>query len=390
MTDTRAERGCDGARAAVPFGFSGDVLQVVSSRATGGAEAMALAGAVALRDRHGVRSTFVCGGAPLAERIRAAGFPVATIPLRDNADLVGFLRLLVHLRRTRPPLVHLHMNRAGLLGGIACRWIGIPCLFTAAGMVHRRYADRAGLTLACAEGVRDHLRAQGMPPEKLRLVRNAIDTAKFAGEGERGGAGAEPPYPARSSPARRDILLVARLHPAKGHADLIRAFALLARDFPAHDLLFAGTGPRGYEAELRGLTRTLGVAGRVEFLGDRDDIPDLLARAAVFALPSAQEGLPLTVLEAMASGLPTVAYRIPGLTEIAPPEEGGPALVPPGDIGRLAGTIAGLLARPALRAAWGERAREAVAARFGLPRYADELLAAYRELLPEPAPGAGA
>lgn len=370
MTGEGLDRTDDGARHAVPFGFSAAVLQVVSSSATGGAEAMALSGAVRLRDRHGVPSAFVCGGPPFADRIRAAGFPVETIPLRDNADLVGFARLLRHLHRAQAPLVHLHMNRAGLLGGIACRWLGIPCLFTAAGMVHRRYADRAGLTLACAEGVRDHLLAQGMPAERIRLVRNAIDPAKFAGEGD----------------SRRDILLVARLHPAKGHADLIRAFALLARDFPGHDLLFAGTGPRGHEAELRGLARSLGVADRVKFLGDRDDIPDLLARAALFALPSAQEGLPLTVLEAMASGLPAVAYRIPGLTEIAPPEEGGPALVPPGDVARLAGILAALLARPALRAAWGVRARRAVEARFGLPRYADELFAAYRELLT----GAGA
>lgn len=337
---------------------------------------MALAGAVALRDRFGIASAFVCGGPPFAERIRAAGFPVETLPLRDNADLPGLLRLLLHLRRARPALVHLHMNRAGLLGGFACRWLRIPCLVTAAGMVHRRYVDRARLILPCSEGVRDHLRAQGVPAERMRLVRNAIDPAKFAG-------GAASP----SAPAdRRDILLVARLHPNKGHADLIRAFARLARDFPGHDLRFAGTGDPACEASLRSLARALRLDDRVHLLGDRADIPDLLARAAVFALPSRQEGLPLTVLEAMAAGLPVVACRIPGLDEIAPVAAGGPLLVPPGDADRLAGALALLLSRPELRDRLGAQARRSVEARFGMDRFAAELLAAYRELAPEIGP----
>ncbi len=344
-----------------------EILYVVSSSAIGGAEVMALASARDLRDRYGFGIAFVAGGGPYADRIRADGFPVVEIPLRDNADAVGFTRLLLHLRRTRPDLVHLHMNRAGLLGGIACNLLGIPSVATAAGMVHRRYVDRAGLILPCSEAVRDHLLAQGVPASSLRLLINAIDpssNAPSSGASPRGGA---------------RILMVARLHPNKGHRDLLEAFAMLA---PAHPRAFVdlvGGGPRAFEAELRARARMLGVAGRVRFRGEVTDPRPLLYGADLFALPSYVEGLPLTVLEAMDAGLPVVAYDIPGLRGIAPPEEGGPRLVPLRDIPRLAGALDQYLRHPCLRRRAGAAARETVARRFSLERYGDELAALYRE-----------
>src|SRR5699024_10991348 len=112
------------------------------------------------------------------------------------------------------------------------------------------------------------------------------------------------------------LLCVARFTPQKNHRTLVGAMARLVRSHPGARLRLVGTGPE--EAAIRARVARLGL-DCVDFLGARDDVPDLMAAADLVVLPSAFEGLPLVVLEAMAIGTPVVATRIGGVIEALGP-----------------------------------------------------------------------
>jgi glycosyltransferase involved in cell wall biosynthesis len=137
------------------------------------------------------------------------------------------------------------------------------------------------------------------------------------------------------------VLTPARLHPQKGHAYLLTAAAQV-RDAT---FILAGDGP--LRADLEGRARELGIAERCVFLGHRSDVPDLLAAADLFVLPSLFEGLPLSVLEAMAAQRPVVATAIGGTDEAVTHELTG-LLVPPRDPAALASAIRRIRSDPAL------------------------------------------
>src|SRR5262249_9691881 len=115
-------------------------------------------------------------------------------------------------------------------------------------------------------------------------------------------------------PQRRYLACVARFHPVKDHATLVRAFAAVAVARDNVDLLVVGDGP--LRGDLEGLSRRLGVGGRVRFLGVRSDVPDILRAVDLFAMTSVSEAASLTLLEAMASELPVVVTAVGGNPEI--------------------------------------------------------------------------
>jgi glycosyltransferase involved in cell wall biosynthesis len=162
---------------------------------------------------------------------------------------------------------------------------------------------------------------------------------------------------------------VARLVEQKGHRDLLAALARV----PDARLVLVGEGP--LRPELERLAASLGIGERVEFLGHRDDVPELLAGFDVFAFPSLFEGLCLAVIEAQAAGVPVVATPVGGIRETVIDGQTG-LLVPPHDPAALAAGIARLLADPeeARRLA---RAARAQSARFSLERMVEATLALY-------------
>lgn len=178
------------------------------------------------------------------------------------------------------------------------------------------------------------------------------------------------------------ILNVARLAPQKGHDALLRAIPDVLHALPDARFLLVGSGPQ--EETVRRSIAELELTESVMALGSRPDVPDLLAAADLFVLPSKFEGLPLVVLEAMASSLPVVATAIGGSVEALGAEH--PLLVPSGDAEALAHKIIGALVDPGSARTAAEAARDRFAAKFTGERMARETAAIYRSLIRMPTP----
>ncbi|MEY2567254.1 MAG: hypothetical protein QOE35_1783 [Actinomycetota bacterium] len=190
-------------------------------------------------------------------------------------------------------------------------------------------------------------RRPGRPP--VEVLVHGIDVDAITGAGDRAGARAVLGI-AEGVPV---VGTVGNFTPKKDHATLITAFAQLRRDHPEAELALVGTGPE--EHAVRRQVTAAGLEGRVHFLGLRDDVPDLLAGFDVFVLSSRFEGLPIALLEAMASGLACVATAVGGVPEVVTHGEDG-LLVPPGDAAGLAVALGKVLEDAALRNALGSAA----------------------------------
>lgn len=171
-----------------------------------------------------------------------------------------------------------------------------------------------------------------------------------------------------------------RLVPIKGLIELIRAVASLHFEFPELRLEIAGTGPQ--RADLEREVSRLSLADRVLFLGWKDDIRSILRGWDIFALPSLEEGLPISVLEAMAEGLPVVATSVGGLPELVAHGHTG-YLVPPSDVVSLTQSFRLLLLDPMQRQQMGGAGRERVCEHFSIHRMVAEIEAIYDSLVPQ-------
>ena len=362
------------------------VLHIVNSLECGGAEHLAVETLRALESRTPWRP-ILCALTRNHMPRETAGLGVVELSARGFADALAFARLVRLVRRWRPEVIHTHLIWSDLWGCAAARLAHTRALVSTAHCTVDRRAASAPLrwacrraararswTLAISDAVAAYRAEQGEPPQRISVLPNAVDVARFA-------AG-------RGMPMRRawgvagDVPLigcVARLDPIKGVAVLVRALARLrAAGRPPH-LVVAGAGPE--EAPLRELARTCGVAERVVFTGamPRDRIPDLLAALDVFVLPSLREGLGIALIEAMAAGRPIVASRVDGIPELISHGETG-LLAPPGDAGALARALDLLLARPAFALTLGRAAQAEARRRLDLDGYVSQLEALYRRL----------
>ena len=259
-----------------------------------------------------------------------------------------------------------------------------PGLHELIAMVGRHRADHLQLTglvdrvICVSQAASDTFVKSGVPPDKLRVVRNGIRSRP----------------PSSSRPEARErlgipshigvVLTIARMIDVKGHFHLLEAVPGVVRRHPNAKFIWVGGGP--LEDELRERVQLLGLDDWVHLAGQRNDVPDLMAAADLFVLPSLVEGLPLVVLEAMAAGLPVVGTRAPGTSEVIIDGVTG-RLVPPGhlagsgDVSALVDAILEPLQDPDLAARWGAAGQDLVEREFSAKRMARETADVYDELL---------
>jgi glycosyltransferase involved in cell wall biosynthesis len=279
----------------------------------------------------------------------------------------GWLSIQRWLRREHFDVAVTLLFVSDVVGRLSAHWARVPRIVTSL-QTHdvtyawwqrwvvrytMRYAD---LVLLNSENYREFaITAEGAPADRLLVIHNSIRLADYQRPVDRAALRAELGVHAN------EVLLgsVGRLVPQKGFDVLLQALALL----PCSDLrlLIAGVGPE--ETKLRTLADQLGLHDRVCFAGYRRDVPQLMQCFDLYTHASRFEGMPIVVLEAMASGCPIVATAVDGTRELIDDGEQG-WLVPPDDPARLAQAIQSALADPAeaLRRAAG--ARERVAAQF--------------------------
>ena len=224
-----------------------------------------------------------------------------------------------------------------------------------------------------SEGVRKWaIRCAHLPARKLATIYNGVEVEQFT-RGQKTALrklGLPPGEPV--------ILTVARLDRQKGLSYLIEAAREVVRQFPSAQFLIAGIGP--LEHKLLRHIRQRKLQEHVHLVGFRDDIPDLLAAADLFALPSLWEGLANVLLEAMAARKPVVATDVEGCAEVVVDGETG-ILVPPGNSHALAQAILALLSNPGRACTMGKRARELVNQHFTLSSMVGQHEKLYRDLL---------
>jgi len=274
-------------------------------------------------------------------------------------DLATLARLLPLVRRA--DVIHAHSSKAGFLARFAALLTGRRhrCLFTPNGWsfwvtdgttarvyswLERLAAPWCTAIVAVSFQERAAGLEQGIGPEsRYLLIPNGIALDRFAADRH--------PVPGR-------VVMVGRLAPQKRPDLLVRAFAPLLDELPHAELHLVGDGP--LHDEVRALIDHLHLGEAVQLLGAREDVPEILATAACVVLPSAYEGAPYALLEAMAAGAPVIATRVGGMQEMLEDGRSG-ILVPPDDVGSLTTALRRMLADPLAAAAMGAEARRAVA-----------------------------
>jgi L-malate glycosyltransferase len=359
------------------------VLQVLTCDGPGGTEQM-----VATLAERVDRSRVVCEvvtldrPGPIAKRLAAAGVPV--VSLGDGGLVRAFVRLAGVVHRRRPQVVNAYGLKGTLVGRILIRVIAPDAAFVSGvrGLHVTDVADvdsrKSRLVLAVerafsrlvdvydcnSRGALELLARHGIARERLTYIPNGVDV---------------PSETSRRTGDRVVIVCVARLSPIKRHSDLLQAAALLCDRVPRLELLFVGDGPSA--GALKELADELGLGDRVTFAGavSRDGVREALARSDIFCLPSLWEGMPGSVMEAMAGGLPVVGTDVNGIADLVSPGRTG-LLVPPCTPEALADALAQLALDAQLRERFGRAARERIAEEFSVGRMVRAKEDLYRRL----------
>lgn len=289
------------------------------------------------------------------------------------------LRLARHLREHEISVAHAFDFYTNLTLIPAAKWAGVPVLIGSQRQLgdlltwKQERAQAAGLRLCDAvvcnsRAAADRLRSLGLRERQLRVIGNGLPSEAFAETA---------PVLARV-PGQLRVGMIARMNtPAKNHRLFLQMAARLRSRFPEVEFVLAGDGP--LRAELERTAQELGLGRQVLFLGDRRDVPAVLASIDVSVLPSASESLSNVIIESMAAGVPVVASRVGGNVELVGKRRG--MLVPANDDEALAEAVGRLLEDSEMRKTLGWAARTFAGENFTLERMRQRHEDLYQELL---------
>ena len=361
------------------------IRHIIPTLDRGGAEKqLALLAAGLPRDEFDVHVCALTRGGPLESDLRAAGIPVTVIGKRWKFDPRAYGQLERFIRQLQPRLVQTWLFAANSYGRMAARRAGVPCIVASERCVDRwkvwhelaidRWLARNTARLVVnSTGVSDFYTEHGLPTEKFVVIPNGVEPPPPSNL-TREALLAELGLPAGS----RLIGAVGRLWPQKRVKDLIWASDLLKVIRDDVHVLIIGDGPQ--RQRLERYREVVRITDRVHFLGARNDVPRLMPHFDLLWLASSFEGLPNSILEAMAAGVPVVASDIPGNRDLVVPGETG-YLVPVGDRAALATRANELLDNPERARAMGEAGRRRALDEFSVPRMIERFVKLYRELL---------
>lgn len=327
----------------------------------------------------------VPGEGQFTEHARALGFPVEVYPFQPLsagqplASAMGTLHWLRLFRRVRPAIIHANGFDLSRSFALAAGFAGIPYV------THVRFpVDAAGarwtlrgLPKPAAFIFNSHAMHDMLwpmlqpitPRSRAYVVHNAVELERFTES------------PAPQAPVFR-IGMIANFAPIKRHEDFFHIAAEMLKERVDLEFWVIGedTEGTGRRADLKGLVRTLGIEGHVQFLGHRGDIPDLLRQLHLLIIPSKFESFGRVAIEAMACGRPVVASNVGGIPEIIEDGQTG-FLRQVGDVRGFAEAALMLLSDRGLWERMSRAAAQAVRERFSLAVHTQAITSIYRELL---------
>ncbi len=369
------------------------VLQLVPSLRSGGVETGTVDLARTLVAQ-GHRAIVISSGGPLVSVLEAAGVIHYTLPIHRKVPWSAFplaARVAEVVESHGVDIIHARSRVPAIIGYLAWRQVikkmsfrlnkrtQIPSFVTTA---HGYYSDHpfsrimgwGRFVIANSERIYRHMVDDfHVPAERVRLIHRGVDLSQF------------PWRDLRLEAPRGDWVVgcIGRITPIKGHRDLIRAFGIASKDFPRARLLLVGEAAsryQGYLRELKTLVTRLGLEGKVEFAGHQQDVPGVLRQMDLLVLSSTgEEAFGRVLVEAGAAGVPVVATRVGGVSEVVLDKRTG-LLVPPRDPMNLSQAITTLLKDRELAATLARENRQWIQTQYPLSRMVHETLKVYREV----------
>ncbi len=360
------------------------ILHIISSGGMYGAEAVILNLSRTLNEggHSAILAVFSNSSNPNLQLHEAAvkeGIESHLIPCEGQIDRTVSAKIRGLAAETNADVVHAHGYKADIYAHFAMRnlhiplvstchgWIDINAMLTLYGVADRRVLRNFTAIVAVSDEVKRKLLNAGVPENKIHLIRNGIDLRPFDN--------AQPSLRNESIKVKSPIVgLIGRLSIEKGVDIFLEAAARILTEQPSTKFVVIGEGPD--RDKLESLIDNLKIRNSVSLLGRRTDMPSVYASLDIMVSSSRQEGLPIAILEGMASRLPIVATAVGEVPTLISTGQTG-VLVPPQDISSLASATVSLLQNPAERQRLGSVARQLIEDEFSASRMTSDYLRIY-------------
>lgn len=354
------------------------VLEVVGNAIVGGVERHVQALVEGLTAQ-GFRMRALCPfESPFTDALRASGCPVHIAMIEQSLEWRSLLMAAELIRRHQVDLVHTHLFNATLLGSVAGTLAGVPAVATIHGntlLAEEAAVARltgAHLITVCTAAYGMAL-SLGLAEDQVSLIPNAVDSQRFSPERD-GKAFRRRIGVPEGAPL---VGMVARLSPEKGPDLFVQMASAVAAARPQAHMVLVGDGPM--RSQLERQVANLNLGGRLHLAGTTEDTSQVYPALDVVCLTSRMEGIPLTLLEAMASARPVVATNVGGIPELVEMGETG-WLVAQGDMAAFSERVLWLLDNPERAAAMGRAGRRRVEESFDLRSQTASIAALFRRL----------
>jgi glycosyltransferase involved in cell wall biosynthesis len=307
----------------------------------------------------------------LNAQLKGRGFETFIVPQPHSLDFAWLWEIKTRIKNMGIHLMHAHEFTMNTYASLLSVFTGVPIIATIHGKNYYwerwwrrlayRFVSRQSTMVAVSEDIKKFLvQKAGIKNDRIIVVHNGIDLDLYRPESGKGEWARKELCIRNAQPV---VGAIGNLYPVKGHTYLLKALAIVKIMFPTIKLLIAGRGRM--MGKLLNESQALGVQDHVIFLGFREDTASLLQAIDLFVLPSISEGLPLSVLEAMASGKPVIATNVGGLPEVVVDGQTG-FLVSPEDPESLAKRMMLLLGHSSLADQFGKVGRARAEKKFSL------------------------
>ncbi len=324
----------------------------------------------------------------LSEKLKYQNTETIIIESKKRFDFIWSIKIAQFIKRRKIDLLHTHLLDSNFYGAIASLLAKCPQVCTEHGDAHHSIYKKdisiwtkyffialiAHKIIAVSKFTANKLKKMIYFKDKISVIYNGIDTSIFELNNK------EDRILIRKSLGIPDnaiiVICVANLYPAKGHETLLKAISLIYDKLPNLHVILAGKGQLKDTIEKQ--ANILRIQNRIHILGLRNDVPDLLKASDIFVLPSFSEAMPLSLLEAISSGLPVIATNVGGIPEIIEHKKSG-FIIPPGDYKLLAMKILELAICDKERKDMGLQAKKIARKKFDISIMTSQYEAIYKE-----------